>query len=156
MYPTYDANKISSLGTPYALADSYAGYGECAKKIQARSWSPSTSEGNPVVVSQIESQPIYETPFMPYANIRNYPLVLEKFTQPPQDVSCGMYACAPGVIPRFATIPVPDETIKEGFNMDTSDICSQSSACRNRRIMSNILIISFFIALFAFIAMMKK
>jgi predicted nucleic acid-binding Zn ribbon protein len=151
MYPTYDANKISSMGTPYALADSYAGYGECAKKIQSRYWSPSTQTGAPVVVQSIQPQPYMEAPYSPSPNIRDYPLVTENFEIPPSlpqvpqpipsgQVSCGMYSCSPGVIPRLATIPV-DDTIKEGYENDDR-ICSESSGCMARRRRSRLMIVS--------------
>ncbi len=136
MYPTYDANKISSLGTPYALADSYKGYGECAKKLQNRTrWSPSTSP-SAVVVDHIYPQenPVALHTYAP--NIRNYPLVLETFKDQPMrsSESCGMYACAPGT-PVYATIPV-----SEGYESDDR-VCSKESSCVASGMVENMMIV---------------
>lgn len=150
MYPTYDANKISSIGTPYALADSYKGYGECARKLQNRtSWSPSTSP-DVISVDYIYPQNVYESPYVPSPDVRNYPLVLERYDgeipigvaiehavphMTADNTSCGMYACAPGVIPRYETIPV-----SEGFIRD-DNVCMNSSGCVRNDMIEKALII---------------
>ncbi len=159
MYPTYDANKISSIGTPYALADSYKGYGECARKLKNRTnWSPSTSP-EVVTVDHVYPQNVYEVPYTPHPDIRNYPLVLENYevpigvaiehAVPPMagQVSCGMYACAPGVIPRFETIPV-----SEGFERDDR-VCMYSSGCVKNDMIEKALIVMASIMIVTVIAM---
>ncbi len=136
MYPTYDANKISSLGTPYALADSYKGYGECAKKIQNRTrWSPSTSPST-VQVPEVYLQSNPVALYTPSPNPRDYPLVLESFKNEPMrsSESCGMYACAPGT-PAYATIPVSEEY------RDDDRVCSKSSGCIKNAMIENMMIV---------------